>query len=526
MSSLGNNLLVNSKEVIEKTGISRATLNNYIKLGILPRPLIKKPEGATIRAKKIGYFPQEIIENIEIVKRMKREGYSIKDIAKKLDNFSTVHSTGKEDLSAASPLESDSLSITTKKVNERRKDTIENTLRETDEGLKLTISDLHCPAYLLNQRFEIQWISKEAEDQIFHHDIHSIRETRSRSVFKLFLNMEMYNNDHNKNDLLEFHMLFVKSRHTKESLAELYEGISKMELHVLEKIYDRVCSEPGDPIKEAYLNLAGFDGIVRSYRAYRVVFREGILFVYVPVDNLLDGVIELLSYRKKVLGELLQQRIPTLVSFCVLIADLQDSVKICANLPPEEYFLLINQLWKYMEDTFRKYYGVYGKHTGDGIVYYFMKDTNSDYLTNSIYCALELREKVKKLSMEWKMRKGWFHDLYLNIGINEGQEYLSHITPSPGIEFTALGDSVNCTGRLSDFARYGAIWATKNLINKLNVEDRKKIRFGIRRKDNDREKIVENMFFRVMDLLAEDNSRSSKFMDIATISVAEIIDLI
>ena len=31
--------MITSKEIIEQTGISRATLNNYIKMGILPKPI-------------------------------------------------------------------------------------------------------------------------------------------------------------------------------------------------------------------------------------------------------------------------------------------------------------------------------------------------------------------------------------------------------------------------------------------------------------------------------------------------------
>jgi class 3 adenylate cyclase len=75
---------------------------------------------------------------------------------------------------------------------------------------------------------------------------------------------------------------------------------------------------------------------------------------------------------------------------------------------------------------------------------------------NSIYCAIDIREKMKKLNMDWKVRKGWLNDLYLNIGINEGQEYFGNIPSSPNIEFTALGDSVNYAGRLSDLARFGS----------------------------------------------------------------------
>ncbi|MDI6775976.1 MAG: adenylate/guanylate cyclase domain-containing protein [Syntrophales bacterium] len=517
MSSLNSSLLISSKEIIEKTGISRATLNNYIKVGILPRPLVKKPEDVKTRAKKIGYFPQTVIERIEIVKEMKRKGYSMEDIVNRLHDFSTIDPAMEERRELK---EKDLLETTSQESGKGGPERINS----TEEGLlKLTINDLQCPAYLLNQKFEIEWINEEAEKQIFHRQIRSIREAESRNVFKLLLDIDARTGDQSKNELIGFHMTFMKSRYLKASLAQLYIGISERELHTLEKIYDHAVSVP-ESINEAYLNLVGFDGTVTSFHLYWVIFREGLLFIYVPVDSLLQGVVELLSNRTKVINELLKQRIPSLVSFCVLVADLQDSVRICADLPPEEYFELINQTWKCMEGSFKKYYGIYGKHTGDGMVYYFLKDTDSNYLMNSIYCALELREKVKKLGMEWKMRKGWFHDLYMNIGINEGQEYFGTIVPSPGIEFTALGDSVNYTGRLSDFARYGSIWTTKNLINKLSIEERNKIRFGIRRKDHDREIVVENMFSRVMDLFQDDNSRYSKFMDIATLPVTEILD--
>ena len=44
MSSLDNNELISSKEVLEKSGISRATLNNYIKMGIIPKPIVQSPK--------------------------------------------------------------------------------------------------------------------------------------------------------------------------------------------------------------------------------------------------------------------------------------------------------------------------------------------------------------------------------------------------------------------------------------------------------------------------------------------------
>ena len=60
----------------------------------------------------------------------------------------------------------------------------------------------------------------------------------------------------------------------------------------------------------------------------------------------------------------------------------------------------------------------------------------------------------------------WVNELYLNIGLNEGEEWFGTYRTATTVEFTVLGDTINHAGRLSDFARYGAVWATKNLIGK------------------------------------------------------------
>ncbi|MDD4464916.1 MAG: hypothetical protein PHR86_11840, partial [Desulfobacterales bacterium] len=53
---------ISSKEVLAQSNISRATLTNYIKLVILPRPIVKNP-GATLKGvKQIGYFPLEVLD--------------------------------------------------------------------------------------------------------------------------------------------------------------------------------------------------------------------------------------------------------------------------------------------------------------------------------------------------------------------------------------------------------------------------------------------------------------------------------
>lgn len=73
--------MLTSKEVLERTGISRATLNNYIATGLLPRPDVQAPGAGDGAAPRIGYFPDGTVERIAEIHRLKREGWSIARIA-------------------------------------------------------------------------------------------------------------------------------------------------------------------------------------------------------------------------------------------------------------------------------------------------------------------------------------------------------------------------------------------------------------------------------------------------------------
>ena len=60
------------------------------------------------------------------------------------------------------------------------------------------------------------------------------------------------------------------------------------------------------------------------------------------------------------------------------------------------------------------------------------------------------------------------------------------------LEFTVLGDTINRAGRLSDFARDGSVWVTKNILGRLTPEERSRVHFGIRRGSDNGEDILGN----------------------------------
>ena len=148
---------ISSLDIINKTGISRATLNNYIKMNLLPRPTVKKPEETDVRARMLGYFPESVIDLILQIKEMKNNGLSMDAISERLRQPEGVRSeeqpvywiktSGDENASRASLPEDDLFTSAAKSP------------RET---LKVTISNIPCPAYLLNNNFEIDWVNPEA----------------------------------------------------------------------------------------------------------------------------------------------------------------------------------------------------------------------------------------------------------------------------------------------------------------------------------------------------------------------------
>jgi len=69
--------MLTSKNLLRSTGISRATLNNYISLGILPRPQVRKAAPGDGGARRIGYFPHGAVDTVNRVNDLKRRKVSM-----------------------------------------------------------------------------------------------------------------------------------------------------------------------------------------------------------------------------------------------------------------------------------------------------------------------------------------------------------------------------------------------------------------------------------------------------------------
>jgi adenylate cyclase len=501
-----------SKDIIEKTGISRATLNNYIKLGILSKPILKQPQPEEGDAKLMGYFPDETMARIEEVQRLKKEGVTMAEIVARIgipggrDSAATIPSSAV--LEVVAPPEAK----------------IPEPVTDNRRALRLTLEDVPHPAYMVNYNFELTWYNDAARRRVLA-DLDTLpANSEARNLFLLLFQALPDESSFFRAELLRIHLCLAKNRLGKGSVLGLLRGLGRDALNLAERLYDESDVSPErKSILDFSVELTGTDGAMENWRVFATFFREGIFVVYVPAQQYNSTLLDFLSQRDAVIRDLMRKRMPVLTPLAVLVADMQNSVKICSELPPEEYFELINEIWTTMGPIFRKYYGTYGKHVGDGMVYYFFPQPDSDYIFNAIACAQELKSEIRKISKKWQLRKNWLNELYLNTGLHEGQEWLGTFQTATSVEFAVLGDTINHAARLSEFARFGTIWATKNLLSKLAHQKRATVDFGIARKGEDgQEHFVSSSYSQLGAMVDLNLERYEKLRDIAMLPITEI----
>jgi adenylate cyclase len=508
--------MISSKELLEKTGISRATLNNYINLGLLPKPDVRFPGPEDGDARRLGYFPEDALRRIDEIQQLKDQGMSMAEIVARYAAQGLPEAAPRGTEAAprpGTPVAGDFHPAAAGEVHE--------------SPLRLTLADLPTPCYMVNYNFEIIWHNESARRSVLGGFESLPSSSESRNVFGFLQRGKACAACGSCEALLRFHFAVAKRRSTKGGFFALCKDAPAERLGTLERLYQEAEPLPQQVVSQVTASAPGPNGHCEAHTVYAAQFREGILFAYVPGEPASDSLLALLARRDEVIRDLVRKRLPVLTHVAVLVADLQDSVKICAELPPDEYFELVNQIWSTMEPIFRRYYGTYGKHAGDGMVYYFFPQPDCNYVMNALAAAHEMHEAMRRISKAWQLRKGWSNELYLNTGLNEGQEWLGTFQTATHVEFTVLGDTINHCARLSDFARHGAIWATKNMLGKLDADERKRIKFGVRRPgDGGRMVFVGSTYVSVGSLLDPAQPRFEKLREIAALAVTEIVEVL
>lgn len=488
--------MLTSKEVLEATGISRATLNNYISWGIVPRPEVLPPEPSDGAAPRIGYFPDDVLARIAEVQRLKREGWSITRITA---HFRDGPTTAPVVHRPAVPAQ-----------------------RAPAGGLPgLSVKDVAHPAYMVDAGFRVVWLNDAARSPAWPNQAPLPEGALSRPLFGCLLDA-LRARPHQRDAILAFHLGVAKQAGAR--LADLVAGLSAEDGATLARLFDRADPVDAAPVAQAPVPVGG-GAAGKPVTLFAVRLQEGVLFLHAPGQTGYADVPALLAQQDRARAGASRRR-PAQAQVAILATDLQQADRLWSELPAEEYFELVNQIWSVVDGIFRAHRGVHGKHPGDGMVGYFLAQPGASHLWDAIEAACQLREAMRGLSREWQLRKGWATELHMNTGIDEGQEWIGTLRPGGDTGVSVLGDAADHALHISNFARSGSVWVTRNLVGRLRPEERRRLAYGVRRQDAEGGSVFVPATFRRIEDLADLSAAGHQGLGaVARLPITEILGI-
>jgi adenylate cyclase len=485
---------ISSKELIAKTGISRATLNNYISLNLIPSPTVRKPEepgGPT----KIGYFPIWVLERIERIQEMKGSGIRMAEIA--------LHFTDEDIGEKESPREG-----------------------VVDFSYQ-SIERIVFPAILVNSRWEIIWINQSAEKEFFQESVREIATAANRNILRLFLDKGLVDRFKNWKEILTLHLRLAKRELSEDRVEQICRQVEACPLDEVKELWRETESLQDRPLTQQDLVLRPYKGKKTRHTLFSSDFREGTLLLYTPVNMQLDQILNLLMGRERLVKALLSRRIPSLTSLCILAGRLESSLHLRTALPPHEYFDLLNQIILTSHQCFKDYGGTPGRSIQEGVVCFFLSAPGSprEYLHSAIQCAQALKQIIATLDKRWKYKKVWKNTLQMNMAIHCGEEWLGTIPSSLAFDFTVMGESLIEAIKLSEFAEGGSIWASKKVIENMSPGDRQRVEFGVRLGTAQERFVSPGIYSQVKELVNGNELQQRGLREIGNLAVTEIINV-
>lgn len=215
---------------------------------------------------------------------------------------------------------------------------------------------------------------------------------------------------------------------------------------------------------------------------------------------------------------------PVQTVFYILAARLNNAGILQAELLPEEYSRLSNCLVHRFATVIETYGGIFEQQAGIGPVAYFLPKHTSDSPMPVIDCALEIKSQINDISREWKTRKGWLHDIQLNMAMHRADEFIGLLATPLGSALLTHGSALSTCSRLCELASAGQIWSTKDLVNQLDREEIERLNFGIYRSSNHRQVLVGKSFSRLVDLTDLDLKPMKDDIHISELAATQIFD--
>lgn len=390
----------------------------------------------------------------------------------------------------------------------------------------LSPGNIKVPALLLDARLKIVWQNKPAADEIWHQIFSGRDKAASPDIFDLLFDPQFQKKVENWRRWVAFFMQQASSMVSREALQHNIVNRKDRQKDLLLGLLTKNGTAVERFVFSGRLRQKLNNGKIISFGIIASEFEQGRLFIFEPkTEDAEGGPLVRPLVNDSYLAKMRRQSGPVQMPVIILAADLNNADILRTEMLSQEYTELLNTLSKKFIDIIERYAGVYGKHTDSGLFGYFLlnPETQSDPL-QVIECGLEIKAQISELGREWKIRKGWLHDIELNMGIHRGDEFVGTLRSQIGENLVTFGDALYVASNLSALAKAGEIWVTKEMINLLPAADQKRIRFGVFREHNHRRMFVSRSFARVKDLPGIDQHASYTKGDKGSLAITQVFD--
>lgn len=391
------------------------------------------------------------------------------------------------------------------------------------EPPSLTPKQERFPMLVMDDELRVIWWNQPAATLLGHHSEAADNRSAPVHIFDLLLSTTFQQHVDNWRQWLSFFFHQALQMLSKDSISQHIKLQDKSRQDLLSKMIEKV--DPQE-LFSAHLDYVSGTGGAVSYHVIVNDFREGRCFSFRPESS--SGLTRRLSTQRAEIEQRLEQlnlqNDPVQTVFFILAARLNDASILQTELLPEEYSRLSNSLMNRFITITEAYGGIFEQQAGSGLVACFLLKNESGSPMPVIDCALEIKSQINDISREWKIRKGWLHDIQLNIAMHRADEFIGLLPTQLGSALLTHGSALSTCSRLCEFASAGQIWSTKDLVNQLDGEELKRLSFGIYRSSNHRRILVEKSFSRLTDLTDLDLNPIKEDILISELAVTQIFD--
>ena len=148
----------------------------------------------------------------------------------------------------------------------------------------------------------------------------------------------------------------------------------------------------------------------------------------------------------------------------LLFADIRGSTQIAEAMRPNDYRALLDRFYAAATTVLVDHDAIVDKFVGDEVIGIFIPALTEElHARRAIDAGLELLRATGHDG-----ERPW---LPVGIGVNTGRAYVGTVGTAEHVEFTALGDAVNTTARLSSAAAAGEILVTDSAVGAARLDD-------------------------------------------------------